>query len=100
VYAIKKHIDADVGAHHTHASLVRVGHTNEYVLRSVFKKVYGQTVSDYIIRVRMELAYFLITHKDDLIEDIARQCGYSTGSHFGKIFRQTFGVTPGSLRNE
>lgn len=100
VYAIKQHIDAHLGAPHTHYSLAKAGHTNEYVLRSVFKKVYGEAPYAYIMRMRMELAYYLITHKDDVIEDIAIECGYRTASHFGKLFKKTFGVTPGSLREK
>jgi AraC-like DNA-binding protein len=46
------------------------------------------------------IGVFLVTHKEDFIEDIARQCGYSTASHFGKIFKETYGMTQGSLREQ
>jgi AraC-like DNA-binding protein len=98
VYQIKKHIDANLKAPHTHASLAKAGSTNQFVLRTAFKKVYEEAPYKYIMRMRMELGYYLVTQTADTIETIAGECGYNTASHFGKKFKEAFGVTPGSLR--
>ncbi len=98
VYAIKKHIDANLSKRLPQSALIKVGPTNEFVLRHVFKQVYGHPPGQYIIRKKMELGYYLITHTQKSMEDIAQACGYQTASHFGKIFKEMFGKTPAKLR--
>ncbi len=55
VHKIKMHIDGHLGLPHTHTSLAKVGRTNEFVLRTVFKKVYKEPPYGYITRKRFEL---------------------------------------------
>ncbi|HEY4135493.1 MAG TPA: helix-turn-helix transcriptional regulator, partial [Alphaproteobacteria bacterium] len=47
-------------------------------------------------RARETLASPHCFHKS--IMDISQECGFSTISHFHRIFRRRFGVTPGEVR--
>ncbi len=47
-------------------------------------------------RARENLASSRYFHKS--IMDISQECGFSTISHFHRIFRRRFGVTPGEVR--
>ncbi len=65
----------------------------------IFKAVVGETVSEYIRRLRLETAAnrLLFNHSDD-ISQIAYDCGFSSSQNFAKAFRQHFGITPSAYR--
>jgi two-component system response regulator YesN len=67
---------------------------NQTYLRSMFKKEYGITVSDYLTKVRMESAAALIKEKTHRLADIAEMVGYNDSSYFSKCFKKHFGLSP------
>ena len=40
----------------------------------------------------------LLLETDMTITDICQQCGFSDSAYFGKVFRRSFGITPGEYR--
>lgn len=67
---------------------------NQTYLRSMFKKEYGLTVSDYLTKVRMEAASNLIKQKTYRLADIAEMVGYNDSSYFSKCFKKFYGLSP------
>lgn len=67
---------------------------NQTYLRSMFKKEYGITVSDYLTKTRMEHAASLLKEKTHRLADIAQMVGYNDSSYFSKCFKKFYGVTP------
>ena len=66
----------------------------------IFKAVVGETVSEFIRRLRLELAAnHLLSYRNDDITQIAMDCGFSSSQNFAKAFRQHFGMTPSAYRN-
>lgn len=56
---------------------------------------------DELLKRRLRRARDLLTsplHADKSIIDIAHECGFSTVSHFHRVFRREFGATPGEVR--
>jgi YesN/AraC family two-component response regulator len=72
--------------------------TPEY-LCSAFKSVTGETIMHYLRRIRIHHAKVLLMEAPDTgIKDISRNCGFSSVSYFGRVFRETTGYTPQGYR--
>ena len=58
----------------------------------------GMTVSDYIWRARLQhCRQELETHAGKTITDVAFSWGFSSSSHFSRVFRKYFGIVPSSI---
>lgn len=66
-------------------------------LKTGFKQCYGQTVYNYIIGKRMELARTLLDQRRFKVSDVAGLVGYTNTSHFITAFSKKYGVTPGEF---
>lgn len=69
----------------------------DYVAR-LFKKETGMTLNAYLIRKRIALARQLLAYTEIPVGDISGNLGYSSFSHFTKIFRGSEGMTPSEYR--
>lgn len=63
-------------------------------LSTYFKKQTGQTISDYMIMVRIEQAKQLLVESNNTVNQIAEQVGYSGYRYFSTLFKNITGVTP------
>lgn len=71
---------------------------NEKYISSTFKKHFGLTVTKYINTIRMQHACTLMKQGFSSISDISSNCGYSDPQYFSKLFKKSFGETPGEYR--
>ncbi|MBC8079108.1 MAG: response regulator [Gorillibacterium sp.] len=69
------------------------GFTPNY-LGYLFKEEIGESFSDYMISKRLEMACTLLTDPKLKIYEIADRIGYKNLTHFSKIFKDRFGVSP------
>ncbi|HIY68439.1 MAG TPA: response regulator [Candidatus Alistipes intestinigallinarum] len=60
----------------------------------------GSNTTTYILHVRMEKAKRMLSSNDLPIGDIAMQCGFEDAGYFGRVFKQTFGMTPSQYRKK
>lgn len=67
-------------------------------LCTLFKKHTGQTIVEYIIMQRIDLAKRLIIAKDWPLHQISEQCGFSDYKHFSHTFKKVTGVVPKEYR--
>jgi AraC-like DNA-binding protein len=67
---------------------------NEYKLKNGFRQEHGITPYRYIVEQRLERARKLLWNRDMNVTEAAFAVGYSSLSHFAKIFRDKFGVNP------
>lgn len=63
-----------------------------------FKQQVGMSWSDYVRTHRLHLASRRLLSTSDPIAAIAEDLGFATPSHFGSVFLQRFGMTPGEYR--
>ncbi|BCX49704.1 XylR family transcriptional regulator [Haloferula helveola] len=63
-----------------------------------FRKALGRTVKSEIVRARLNRASILLRETEMSLEKVANACGFTTASHFLRIFKREFGVTPGEFR--
>jgi len=70
---------------------------NDYKLKIGFRHVFGTTVFGYLQKHRMEQARMLLEVGKMNVTEVAYTVGYSSLSHFAKIFHQHFSTNPSSL---
>ena len=74
-----------------------VGHNKSY-LCVAFKKNTQITINDCLNMIRIRRAAELIAYSDNDLTQIASMCGFSTVSHFNRVFLKHVGATPGQCR--
>ncbi|WP_336784628.1 helix-turn-helix domain-containing protein [Paenibacillus sp. MMO-177] len=74
-------------------------HLNPAYLSRLFKKEKGISLSDFIVKVRMEKAKQLLQEPEIKISNAASSVGYTHFSHFAKMFKKVIGQTPQEYRN-
>lgn len=64
----------------------------------IYKKLFGVSVMQDIIKSRITYACYLLQNNYDSIADIAGQCGYENKEHFTRQFKLETGYTPKEYR--
>lgn len=67
-------------------------------LYNKLKALTNMGANDYITKIRMERAIWLITHTELSINEIADETGFSTARYFSTVFKQYTGCTPTRYR--
>ena len=64
----------------------------------VFKAILGETLSQFVKRLRLERAVTMMTHGGERsLTEIALACGFGSSSDFSRSFRQRYGVPPSAF---
>jgi AraC-like DNA-binding protein len=63
-----------------------------------FRSTVGEAPSTFVIRRRVERAEKLILLTDKPLSQIALECGMADQSHLTKLFRRSYGMSPGKWR--
>ena len=69
-----------------------------YHFHRIFAGMMGETVADYVQRVRMAMAVQRLLHTTEPVTEIGLAVGYKTPAAFTKAFRLRFGVPPTAFR--
>lgn len=69
-------------------------------LNSIFKKETGGTLFDYLTRIRMEQAKYLLETTRDSVADIAGRVGYPNNNSFSRAFKRRENCTPLDFRSK
>ena len=64
------------------------------------KRIDGQSLSDYVRNVRLERAADLLVKSDLNIQEVMNEVGFVNSSHFTKIFRLKYEVTPSEYKRK
>ncbi len=67
-------------------------------LSRAFKKEMGMTLTDYINRLRIEEAKYLLNHEGTSVTEAALNVGYNDPNYFSKVFTKLEHVTPHEYR--
>jgi two-component system response regulator YesN len=73
-------------------------HFNPAYLSRLFRKETGESLTDCILKKRMEKAKLLLSTTNIKISDISSLVGYGNIPHFTKMFKRYNGVTPQDYR--
>ena len=67
-------------------------------LSMLFHHEVGVKFSDYLKRIRLDLAKSLLEKSTLSIMDVAYSCGFNSASYFTKVFTQAYGTSPRNWR--
>ena len=73
---------------------------NDTKLKRGFRRIFGTTVFGYLQLKRLERARILLEERNMNVSEVADTVGYSSLSHFAKVFKQHFGAKPSSYLSE
>jgi AraC-like DNA-binding protein len=65
----------------------------------LFKREYGISPVQYIIRERLKKARALLSTSNQSIQQISLEAGFEDANHFIRLFKKNEGTTPGIYRN-
>lgn len=66
-------------------------------LNQLFKRVTGETFTNYVIRVRIEKAKALLLDGNYLIYEVSEKVGYQNVPYFSTLFKKYCGVSPSEI---
>ena len=67
-------------------------------INTIVKKYTGMCLYDYGLSFTLKNAASLLTETDIPISSISAQLGFTNRTHFYKVFREKYGVSPGEYR--
>lgn len=73
---------------------------NRSYLASSFKKTFGCSPQEFLVNLRMEKAKVLLKKQDMSISAVANAVGYTDQLAFSKVFKQHFGMSPSTYKDE
>lgn len=80
------------------SDIVAVGGLSRFHLTRVFQSLTGETIVDFVRRVRLERAAYGLKHSRASIVDLAIEAGYCNGESFSRAFRSLFRLSPTAFR--
>lgn len=95
---IKTLLEQDPSQHYTIPQLSKKALMNEFKLKRGFKFLFGKTIHDFHLEVRMNEAKRLMRETSETLEEIAKKIGYQYLSSFISVFKKLYNVTPATFR--
>ena len=93
-------IHRDISADLSGRKLAAVAAYSEQHFHRIFKHVVGETLVEYIRRIRLEqAANQLMFDPESTVLEIAEKCGFISLASFGHAFKKYFRCSPGQWRN-
>lgn len=76
-----------------------MGQSRGQLYRKV-KSSLGYSVNDYIVKIRLKKAKYLLTNDRLSIADVAFQTGFKTAAYFSTVFKHAHDITPSEYRDK
>ncbi|WP_299252877.1 AraC family transcriptional regulator [uncultured Aquimarina sp.] len=99
LYKVQHFISSDLSIQHSIHQLSRQIGLNDFVLKKEFKILFGKTIFEYAIELRMDKARQLLLHSKKPIYEISELVGYKNSTHFTAAFKKIEGITPKKYRS-
>ncbi|MNO13994.1 putative response regulatory protein [compost metagenome] len=99
VEAAKAWIQQNMGSNLTIKRIADTVFMNPTYFCQYFKLQTGETVLDYVTRVRMEQAGRLLRDPLVKLQEVSREVGYQDTRYFSRLFKQHYGQLPSHYRD-
>jgi len=100
VASVKRYIQDHLQTELNREAVAAHVYLNPAYLSRLFRKETGQSLTDYLVDVRMARAKSELERTNVKISDIALSVGYCNFSHFSKLFKKMTGLTPHEYRKK
>lgn len=100
INAVVDYIEQHIAEELTVDRLAAVAHFSPFHFHRVFGVLVGETVAQFVSRVRIERAAWLLVQRPySTVTEVGAACGYPNPSSFARSFKETFGVTASEWRD-
>ena len=89
-----EYIDANLTKNISVEQIAKAVGLSKYHFSRLFKQAMNQTPYQFVLRRRLDIAKTLLEKNSLTITQIAHQLGFADQSHFTRLFRKQFGLTP------
>ncbi|MBS1717616.1 MAG: AraC family transcriptional regulator [Armatimonadetes bacterium] len=79
--------------------LAAVAGFSRFHLTRLFNYTAGETLEQFLRRIRLERSAYLLLHTNQRITQIAKESGYRSPEAFSRAFKRTFGCLPTEAKN-
>lgn len=93
-----KYMRSNFGYNLTLEFLAAQVHLSREHLSRIFKQYTGQTISDFLLDIRITRAKQMLKNPKHSITDISSYCGYQTVGNFQRAFKKATGMSPREYR--
>lgn len=98
VDVVRAHLERTFTEHHTLSGLAALAHLERTHLSRAFSVRTGETISDFLTRLRVGFAMSQLQLTDRTVAEVANSAGFRDLSHFGRTFRRVTGTSPREYR--
>ena len=98
--AVKEWIENNYASKITLDDLASQFYINKYYLSKSFKEQFGQSISSYLLSVRITKAKQLLRFSNMTVEQIGYECGLGAPHYFAQRFKEVEGVPPSKYREQ
>lgn len=97
---VKEYLDSHYAEKITLDGLSAHFFINKYYLTKVFKEQYGQSITAYLLNVRITKAKQLLRFSEKSVEEIGMEVGLGAPNYFSQTFKSVEGVPPSVYRKQ
>lgn len=91
---IEDNLDGDLSLE----KLAEVAGSSRFHFHRIFKGITGETLAEYVRRVRLEQSSIQLKHTNRTVIDIAFSAGYQTHEAYSRAFSRRYGISPSQFR--
>ncbi|MEM6752228.1 MAG: helix-turn-helix domain-containing protein [Cyanobacteria bacterium P01_C01_bin.38] len=96
---LESYIQQNLAQKLTVTELALLEQTTAQSLQKAVRKQYCQSVYEWVTNLRLERSLELLRGTSLNLATIAIECGFANQSHWTRLFRRKFGITPGKVRH-
>ncbi|WP_040213374.1 response regulator [Clostridium polynesiense] len=96
---IENHIQQNYNKNISINSIAASVYLTPQYLCKVYKKETGETVNDYITKVRIEASKALLKDRKYKLYEIADKVGYNDANYYARVFKKITGINPSEYRD-
>ena len=93
-----EHLHRHCGEPLTTSDLANMAHLSVPQFERRFRRAFGTSPRQYLLRIRIEYASQLLVETDQTVSEIAQACGFFDHAHFSRSFRRLMNSTPTEYR--
>lgn len=98
VYEVLQYLSAHSDTPCTLAELAKLFFIEKTYLCHIFKEITGLTIREYLNSIRIRNAQAMLSQQARSITEISQAAGYSSVTHFERVFRESTGFSPREYR--
>lgn len=80
--------------------LAEIVHMNVRTLSTRFKQITGESVHQYQLNLKLELAYRALRSGEHTVKEVALSYGFCDAYYFSRMFKKRFGLSPKQVKRD